>query len=87
MFRAVPETAAVDAALDEVRSLVQIDGGDLELLGITGPEVHLRLLVEDASCAECIMPRHFLQDIALDVFRRNGASDVTAVRIDDPRET
>ena len=77
--------AAVTAALDEVRGLVSPDGGDVELEAVDGATVRLRLVLEDAHCVECVMPRAFLQQVALDVFRRNGV-DADAVAIDDPRE-
>ena len=76
---------AVTAALDEVRGLVSADGGDVALEGIDGAIVRLRLVLETAHCVECVMPRPFLEHVALDVFRRNGAHADTVV-IDDPRE-
>jgi len=42
-------------------------------------------VLETAHCVECVMPRQFLEHVALDVFRRNGA-EADAVAIDDPRE-
>jgi hypothetical protein len=76
---------AVTAALDEVRGLVSADGGDVELDGVDGATYQLRLVLENAHCVECVMPRTFLEQVALDVFRRNGAH-ADAVAIDDPRE-
>ena len=75
----------VVAALDEVRGLVTPDGGDVQLAGVDGDTVNLRLVLETAHCVECVMPRPFLEHVALDVFRRNGAHADTVV-IDDPRE-
>ncbi len=76
---------AVDAALDEVRGLVTPDGGDVELDGVDDSTVRLRLVLETAHCVECVMPRPFLEQVALGVFQRNGVG-VDAVAIDDPRE-
>jgi hypothetical protein len=76
---------AVTAAVDEVRGLVSADGGDIELTGVDGTRYSLRLVLENSHCVECVMPRAFLEQVALDVFRRNGA-DAEAVAIDDPRE-
>jgi len=78
-----PETLA--PALDEVRALVQADGGDLLLASIDGDAVNLRLVVEGATCVECVMPRPILEQISLDMLRRRGVA-VDAVNIDDPRE-
>lgn len=82
------DDAAVAAGLAEVRGLVSPDGGDVVLAGIEGVDgttVRLRLVLETAHCVECVMPRPFLEHVALDVFRRNGAN-ADAVTIDDPRE-
>jgi hypothetical protein len=79
------EDAAVTAAIDEVRGLVSPDGGDIELTGVDGATYSLRLVLENSHCVECVMPRTFLEQVALDVFRRNGAN-ADAVAIDDPRE-
>jgi hypothetical protein len=79
------DDGAVAAGLDEVRGLVTPDGGDVTLDGVDGATVRLRLVLETAHCVECVMPRPFLEHVALDVFRRNGAN-ADAVTIDDPRE-
>jgi NifU-like domain len=79
------DDAAIDAALEEVRGLVTPDGGEVELTGVEGGKVRLRLVLENAHCVECVMPRPFLEQVALDVFRRNGAA-ADEVAIDDPRE-
>ncbi len=76
---------AVAAALDEVRGLVAPDGGDVQLEGVDGSTARLRLVLETAHCVECVMPRPFLEQVALGVFQRNGVT-VDAVSIDDPRE-
>lgn len=81
----VLDEATIVPALDEVRSLVQADGGDMELVGLDADTVRLRLVLEGASCEECVMPRDFLEQIALDVLKRN-VPGVGAVSIDDPRE-
>jgi Fe-S cluster biogenesis protein NfuA len=77
---------ALTTALEEVRALVQADGGDLLLTAVDGDTVDLQLVLEGADCVECVMPRDFLEQVALDVLRRGGAS-VGTVRIADPRES
>ncbi len=79
------DDSAVTAGLAEVRALVSPDGGDVVLDRVDGTTVRMRLLLETAHCVECVMPRPFLEHVALDVFRRNGAI-ADAVVIDDPRE-
>jgi Fe-S cluster biogenesis protein NfuA len=75
------------AALEEVTVLVRADGGDLDLVGFddAAGAVTLRLHVESASCAECILPRPLLEDIAGGILRRSVPA-ITQVTIDDPRE-
>jgi hypothetical protein len=72
-------------AVDELRGLVQADGADMTVTGIDGSTVSLRLVVETASCVECVMPREILEQVALNIFQRNGVG-ADAVVIDDPRE-
>ena len=81
----VLDEATIAPALDEVRSLVQADGGDMQLVGFDAGTEQLRLVLENASCEECVMPRDFLEQIALDMLKR-AVPAVGAVSIDDPRE-
>src|SRR3954451_5999364 len=83
----VIQESTVLEALENVRILVQPDGGDIEMVSLdqgTGA-VNLRLLVEGSNCKECIMPRSILEDIAADVMRRT-VPEVATVSIEDPRE-
>ena len=81
------QEATVVEALENVRILVQPDGGDIELVSLDADSgaVNLRLLLEGANCKECVMPRSILEDIAGDVLRRT-VPEVASVSIDDPRE-
>ena len=79
--------ADLQTARDEVSALVRPDGGDIEITGIdaaTGT-VSARLLIDSADCADCILPRHLLEEIVTRRLRRlvPGAETVS---IDDPRE-
>ncbi|MCU1460058.1 MAG: NifU family protein [Acidimicrobiales bacterium] len=71
--------------IEEVRALVRPDGSDFEVVGVDGGTLRLALKVEDASCAECVMPRPVLEEMALAILRRS-APEVQRVVIDDPRE-
>lgn len=66
--------------ISPVRDLIQLDGGDIELISADGSTAHLRLLLADAECAECVMPRAVLEQLA------GKLLGLSAVRIDDPRE-
>jgi Fe-S cluster biogenesis protein NfuA len=77
----------VREALEGVRSLVQADGGDIQLVSLdtATSAVHLQLVVEGASCQECILPRPMLEDIAAGIIRRT-VPELATLSIDDPRE-
>lgn len=49
---------AVAAAVDEVARMLRADGADLEVVAIepAALRVRLALRLEDAHCAECILP-------------------------------
>jgi hypothetical protein len=72
--------------LDELRTILDADGGDIELDGFDEEAltVRLRLVLESAECKECVMPAPILEDIALLAFQRAGAP-VDRVVIEDPR--
>jgi Fe-S cluster biogenesis protein NfuA len=71
--------------LTPVRDVLQADGGDVELVRVEGTSAHLRLVLRDAGCAECVLPRPILEEVALRLLRER-APELTAVHIDDPRE-
>ncbi len=79
------DQALLDEAVGELRALVALDGGDVELVSATGGTVALRLILEGAECRECVMPKEFLEQIALDMVTTR-ITEVSAVSIDDPRE-
>ena len=79
------DQALLDEAVGELRALVALDGGDVELVSAAGDTVALRLVLEGAECRECVMPREFLEQIALDMVSTRLA-DVSVVNIEDPRE-
>jgi Fe-S cluster biogenesis protein NfuA len=81
------EESEVRSALDEVAALVQADGGDIEFVSLdagTG-SVALRLQLESANCAECVLPREMLEGIATGMLQRS-VPGITGISIDDPRE-
>ena len=78
----------IAAALEDVRALVQADGGDLVLAGADAASgvVQLSLVLDGVECRECVMPREFLEPIALDMIGAKVPA-VTGVSIEDPRES
>ena len=79
------DQALLEEAVGELRGLVALDGGDVELVSATGNTVALRLILEGAECRECVMPKEFLEQIALDLVSTR-LSEVSTITIDDPRE-
>ena len=79
------DQALLDEAVGELRALVALDGGDVELVAATENQVDLRLILEGAECRECVMPKQFLEQIALDLVSTRLA-EVSTVTIDDPRD-
>lgn len=81
----MPADAALDEALEPVRDLIEADGGALEVVDFDGATATLRLVLADAECAECVMPRSFLETVALDMTRPQLAG-LERISIIDPRE-
>ncbi len=77
--------AAVMAAMASLRDVVRADGGDVVLDSAEESVVTLRLVLEGAECRECVMPRPFLEQIAMDSMS-SSLPTLTAVTIIDPRE-
>jgi hypothetical protein len=80
---AAPEHA--NSVLEELRMLVASDGADFEMLAFdtAAGTMRLRLVIPNAQCAECVMPRAALESVATTRLARHG---VHTVVIDDPRE-
>jgi Fe-S cluster biogenesis protein NfuA len=76
----------VARAMESLRTLMRADGADFELVTVQADGVvHLRLLLEDASCAPCVMPRAHLESVALTMMKRR-LPDLRLVSVADPRE-
>ena len=81
------DSATATAALAPVRELLQPDGADIELAGVEGATARLRLRLESATCGDaCVLPRAMLETLALQMMQPL-VPGLTAVAIDDPRET
>jgi hypothetical protein len=79
-------TSGVMAAVEQLQCLVEADGGVFDLVGFddaTGV-LHLRLVTDNVTCAECILPPDQLAEIAT-AFVRRTAAEVARVDLDDPR--
>ena len=79
------DRALLDEAVGELRAIVALDGGDIELVSIANGTIALRLILEGAECRECVMPKEFLEQIALDLVSTR-LNEVGEVIVDDPRD-
>jgi Fe-S cluster biogenesis protein NfuA len=76
----------VARAMDSVRALMRADGADFELVAVQADGVvRLQLVLEDASCAPCVMPRAHLESVALTMMKRR-LPDLRSVSVADPRD-
>jgi uncharacterized UPF0146 family protein len=77
---------AVAAAVDEVARVLRADGGDLLLVDADPrrASISLRLVLDDVSCADCVLPPDQLYEtVQLSLARR--VRDEFELVIDDPR--
>lgn len=79
-------TGSLAAAIEEVQLIVSADGARLELVDQDANLVHLRLELENASCADCVLPGGRLADVVEASLRASTGNGALTVRIDDPRE-
>jgi hypothetical protein len=82
----VYDPAVLRPAVDELRVNLQADGADLviEEWDDAAATLRLRLLVDAAGCAECVLPKHDLEQVALYQIAAR-LPGVRRVEIDDPR--
>lgn len=78
------DETTINEAIESVRSILRADGADIELVGVTDDTASLRLLIADANCAECVLPREMLEMVALDLMAPH-VPGLRAVSIEDPR--
>jgi len=80
------DEAAVAAAVDELAGFLRADGADL-LLRDANPKtarVHLALVLDDVSCADCILAPDELRTTISAALERRIAGEFELV-LDDPR--
>jgi len=73
------------AALHQLRVLVNADGADFELSGVDdGGVVHIRLDLDGAACADCVLPAEDLEQMVGASLQRS-VPGVRTVHVIDPR--
>ncbi|MBX6378288.1 MAG: NifU family protein, partial [Clostridia bacterium] len=68
-----------------LRASFQADGADLELVGVEGGVVRVRLVLTPEACLECIVAGPVLRQI-LETSIRKAWPELQAVELEDPRE-
>jgi Fe-S cluster biogenesis protein NfuA len=79
---------AVVEAVDEVARILRADGADLELREADPKtaRIHLVLILESVSCAECVLPPQMLFETIEQSLQRRVPGEFELI-IDDPRTT
>jgi hypothetical protein len=80
------DPALVVAAVDELAGFLRADGADL-LVREADPRtarVHLALVLDDVTCADCVLAPDELRDTIADALQRRIAGEFELV-LDDPR--
>jgi hypothetical protein len=80
------DPVVVAAAVDELAGFLRADGADL-LVREANPKtarVHLALVLDGVTCADCVLPPDELRDTVADALRRRIADEFELV-LDDPR--
>ena len=77
---------AVAAAVDEVARILRADGADLTLLDANPKTARIRLalVLDAASCEECVLPPDMLYETVEQSLQRRVAGEFELV-LDDPR--
>lgn len=77
-------TAALKGAMGSIRETLQADGADVEVVGYHDGVASLRLLLDDATCVDCVMPKDTLEEIILLTLQQE-LPEVAKVEVGDPR--
>ena len=70
---------------NSLTTLVEQDGGSIELVRFTNDSVEFNLLLDSAECAECVMAKQFLEEVFL-AQAQTIYGNLRSVLINDPRK-
>ena len=70
---------------NSLTTLVEQDGGSIELVHFTNDSMEFNLLLDSAECAECVMPKQFLEEVFL-AQAQTIYGNLRSVLINDPRK-
>ena len=77
--------ATVEHAIRDIREIVRLDGADLVVASARDHEITLELVLEDASCSDCVMSRATIEKIVL-MHLTESLPAISQVTLHDPRE-
>lgn len=69
--------------VEQMAAMLRLDGADLVVAADDGTELRVTLMVESASCAECVLPHDHLVAMLEENLRQ--AASPRQVVLDDPR--
>ena len=70
---------------NSLTTLVEQDGGSIELVQFTNDSIEFNLLLDSAECAECVMAKQFLEEVFL-AQAQTIYGNLRSVLINDPRK-
>ena len=82
------DTSAVTDAVEELARILRADGGDLVLVAAdpTTDRIRVQLVLDDVSCADCILPPDMLFETMQESLARRVPGEFELL-LDDPRRT
>jgi Fe-S cluster biogenesis protein NfuA len=82
------DTTAVIDAVEELARMLRADGGDLVLIAADPKtdRIRVQLVLDDVSCADCILPPDMLFETMQHSLARRVPGEFELV-LDDPRRT
>lgn len=79
------DESQVVEAIGPLAEALRADGADVVVERVDATTIDLRLVLDDASCAECVMPAPTLVEL-FEGAARGAGLPVEKVRLADPRE-
>lgn len=75
----------IEVAIDEPRSILQLDGADLSVDSEKDGIVTMTLNLAEVECLDCVLPRRRIEAIILSYLSKSFPS-VAGVKLNDPRD-
>jgi hypothetical protein len=79
------DLSSATEAIAELRSIMQLDGGDLVVAAASPEEITVNLVLDNVSCLDCIMRRPTIESMLTSAANKRFPSPPRVV-LNDPRE-